>query len=55
MNNSKILEEIQGTNKNRIQNLSVENENSSLYIGDLSSKVTENDILYIFSKMSGLL
>ena len=55
MNNSKILEEIQGTTKNRIQNLSVENENSSLYIGDLSSKVTENDILYIFSKMSGLL
>ena len=55
MNNSKILEEIQRTNKNRIQNLSVENENSSLYIGDLSSKVTENDILYIFSKMSGLL
>ena len=29
-------------------------KNSSLYIGDLSTKVREDDILNIFSKMSGL-
>jgi RNA recognition motif-containing protein len=29
-------------------------KNSSLYIGDLSTKIQENDILNIFSKMSGL-
>ncbi len=29
-------------------------KNSSLYIGDLSTRIQENDILNIFSKMSGL-
>ena len=32
----------------------LEKKNSSLYIGDLSTKVREDDILNIFSKMSGL-
>lgn len=55
MKNVEIIENTYIPQKSRKKEVILKKENFSLYVGDLSVKVEEKDILNIFSKMSGLL